>query len=149
MFCCCQQKIQKLCHFLHFCIWRLSKFSSMPVNMDIFFLHKIFVNFWYKICSVPNLILMWSWFYGLTWKTEYSKSNNILLYTDDSKWKYCSNTKSILKSAKKIYEKLYTKETSTAAATEFPSKILNRKKKSNAHFNLCEAEISLDILKNL
>ena len=38
---------------------------------------------------------------------------------------------------------------STLAATEFPSKIPNRKKKSNAHFNLCEAEISLDILKNL
>ena len=42
------------------------------------------------------------------------------------------------------YEKLHTKQTSTAATTEFPSKILNIKKISNEHFNLCETEISLD-----
>ena len=44
----------------------------------------------------------------------------------------------------KNYEKLYTKHTSTAATTEFVSKIPNRKKIFNEHFNLCEAEISLD-----
>ena len=44
---------------------------------------------------------------------------------------------------KKNYEKL-TKQTSTAATTEFVQKIPNRKKKSKEHFNLCEAEISLD-----
>ena len=53
--------------------------------------------------------------------------------------------KHILKSAKKFYEKLYTKQTSTATTTEFLSKIPNRKKISNEHFNLCEAEISLDV----
>ena len=43
---------------------------------------------------------------------------------------------------------LYTKETSTAATTKFLSKIPNRKKKSNEHFNLCEAETSLhEIIK--
>ena len=46
---------------------------------------------------------------------------------------------------KKNYEKLYTKQTSTAATTEFLSKIPNRKKISNERFNLCEAEISLDV----
>ena len=50
----------------------------------------------------------------------------------------------------KKYEKLYTKQTSTAATTEFPSKILNRKKISNKHFNLCEAEMSLHkIIKSI
>ena len=44
----------------------------------------------------------------------------------------------------KNYEKLYTKQTSTAATTEFISKIPNRKEISNEHFNLCEAEISSD-----
>ena len=42
------------------------------------------------------------------------------------------------------YEKLHTKKTSTAATTEFLSKITNIKKISNEHFNLCEVEISLD-----
>ena len=72
------------------------------------------------------------------------------LFTDDNKSKYSSNAKDILKSAKKIM-KLYTKSTSTAAATtEFVCKIPNRKKISNKHFNLCEAEISLDeIIKSI
>ena len=68
------------------------------------------------------------------------------LYTDDNKSKYSINPKDILKSAKKKkknYEKL-TKQTSAAATTEFVQKIPNRKKKSKEHFNLCEAEISLD-----
>ena len=42
------------------------------------------------------------------------------------------------------FEKLYTKQTSTAATTEFLRKVPNRKKISNEHFNLCEAQISLD-----
>ena len=71
------------------------------------------------------------------------------LYTDDNKSKYSSNPKDILKSAKKIM-KLYTKWTSTAATAEFVCKIPNRKKISNEHFNLCEAEISLDeIIKSI
>ena len=47
----------------------------------------------------------------------------------------------------KKYEKLYTKQSSTAATTEFISKIPNKKKISNEHSNLCEAEISLDEIK--
>ena len=50
----------------------------------------------------------------------------------------------------KNYEKLYTKHTATAATTEFVSKIPNRKKIFNEHFNLCEAEIPLDeIIKSI
>ena len=71
------------------------------------------------------------------------------LYTDDNKSKYSSNPMNILKSAKKNM-KLYAKWTSTAATTEFVWKIPNRKKISNEHFNLCEAEISLDeIIKSI
>ena len=72
------------------------------------------------------------------------------LYTDDNKSKYSSNPMNILKSAKKIM-KLYTKWTSTAATTELVCKIPNRKKISNEHLNLCEAEISLDeiIIKSI
>ena len=45
---------------------------------------------------------------------------------------YSSNPKDILKLAKKIYEKPYTKEAAATAATiEFLSKIPNRKKISN------------------
>ena len=51
---------------------------------------------------------------------------------------------------KKIYEKLYTKRTSTAATTEFAYKIPSRKKMSNEQFNLCETEISLnEIMKSI
>ena len=72
------------------------------------------------------------------------------LYTDDIKSKYSSNPKDILKSPKQFYEKLYTKQTSTAATTEFLSKISKRKKICNEHFNLCEGEISLDeIMKSM
>ena len=46
--------------------------------------------------------------------------------------------------------KLYTKWTSTAATTQFVSKIPNRKKISYEHYNLCQAEISLDeIIKSI
>ena len=45
----------------------------------------------------------------------------------------------------KIYEKYYTKETtSKPATTEFISKIPNKKKIANEQFNLCDAKISLD-----
>ena len=71
------------------------------------------------------------------------------LYADDNKSKYSSNPMNILKSEKKNM-KLYTKWTSTAATTEFVWKIPNRKKISYEHFNLCEAEISLDeIIKSI
>ena len=61
------------------------------------------------------------------------------------------NPKDILKSAKKFYQKLYNKETtSKAATTEFLSKIPNGKKISNEQFNLYEAKISLDkIIKSI
>ena len=59
------------------------------------------------------------------------------LYTDGNKSKYSSNPKDILKSEKKKKnEKLYTKQTSTAATTEFVWKIPNRKKISNEHVNI-------------
>ena len=53
---------------------------------------------------------------------------NIKLYTDDNKSKYSSTTKDILKSAKTFYEKLHTKQTSTAATTKFLSKFLTERK---------------------
>ena len=69
------------------------------------------------------------------------------LYADNNQ--SSSNSKNILKPAKKIYEKIYTEQTSTTATTEFLSKISNRKKISNEHF-LREAEISLDeIIKSI
>ena len=65
-------------------------------------------------------------------------------YNDDNKSNYSSNSKDILKSANKIM-KLYTKWTSTVAATtEAVCKIPNIKKIFNEHFNICEAEISID-----
>ena len=84
------------------------------------------------------------------WSAWNMKSQTIFgWYIDDNKWKYSSNPKDILKPEKKIM-KLYTKWTSTAATTEFVCKIPNRKKISNEHFNLCEAEISLDeIIKSI
>ena len=71
------------------------------------------------------------------------------LYNDDKKWKYSSNPKDILKSEKKNYENSTPTSTATSA-TEFISKIPHRKKISNEHFNLLEAEISLDeIIKSI
>ena len=57
--------------------------------------------------------------------------------------------KTFLNLQKKINEKLYTKQTSTAATSEILSKIPNKKKISTEYFNLFEAEISLDVSKNL
>ena len=64
-------------------------------------------------------------------------------------WWYKSKYSSNLQiSKKKIYEKLYTKKTtSEAATTEFLCKIPNRKKISNKGFNLCETETSLDEIR--
>ena len=67
------------------------------------------------------------------------------LYANDNKSKYSKNCKIILKSSKKIYENLYTKQiTSKAATTEFLSKIPSRKKISSEQSNLCEAKLYLD-----
>ena len=92
----------------------------------------------------------------LSWKYLIDRICKIKLYLNYINWRYIpkhsSNPEDILKSAKKKnYEKLYTKETtSKAATTEFLSKIPNRKKISNEYFNLCEAETSLDkIIKSI
>ena len=45
---------------------------------------------------------------------------------------------------KKKNEKLYITQSSATATAEFLSKIDNRKKISNEHFNLCETETPLD-----
>ena len=80
---------------------------------------------------------------------------NIKQYLKYMNWsyksKYSSSPKDILKSAKKNYEKLYTKEaTSKVATTEFLSKVPNRKKLSNEDFNLCQAKTSFDeIIKSI
>ena len=50
------------------------------------------------------------------------------LYTDDNKSKYPSNPKDIFKSAKSFYGNLYTRNTtSKAASTKLLGKIPNRK----------------------
>ena len=66
------------------------------------------------------------------------------LCTDDRKSKYSCNPKDILTSAKKIMKKIYSKQTSAAATTEFLNNVSSRKKRSNEHFNLCEAKIPFD-----
>ena len=73
------------------------------------------------------------------------------LYTDDNKSKYSCNSEDIFKYSEKIYEKLYTKKTtSKAATTKFFSKISNRRKIYNEQFKLCEAELSLgEIMKTI
>ena len=66
------------------------------------------------------------------------------LYTDDKKSKCFSNTNDILKLDKNVYEKLYTKETTSKTATaELFSKFSNRKKISNEQFHHSEANIFL------
>ena len=73
------------------------------------------------------------------------------LYTDDNKSKYSCNSEDIFKYSEKIYEKLYTKKTtSKAATTNFFNKICNRRKIYNEQFKLCEAELSLgEIMKTI
>ena len=67
------------------------------------------------------------------------------LYTDDKKPKYFDNPKDILKSAKKFYENLYTRENvPESAVSELLNKIPINRKISHEHFNPCEHEISLD-----
>ena len=64
------------------------------------------------------------------------------LYTDDKKWEYSSNLNGILQSAKKFYEKLYTKETTLRTPTaEFSNKISDRNNISNKQFYHYEAHI--------
>ena len=86
-----------------------------------------------------------------TWKTESAKSKIYEFYTDDKKLKYPSNPKDIFKCATNIYEAIYTKETtSKAATTESLTKTPNKKKIFNEQFNLCETKISLDeIIKSI
>ena len=60
------------------------------------------------------------------------------LHSDNNKSKYSKDILKFAKKKKKKNEKLHIKQ------TEFLSKIPNIKKISNEHFNLCEAEISLD-----
>ena len=92
MCCCRQQKIQKNVPFFIFVFQELQ--NSVPCLLTrISFFYIKFANFCYITCSVLDLIPIWSWVHGLTWKTEYSKSSKILLYTDDNKSKYYSNTK--------------------------------------------------------
>ena len=58
--------------------------------------------------------------------------------------------KKFLNLLKKNYEIFYTKQTSTAATTEFHSKIPNSKKIFNEHFNLLETEIYVhEIIKSI
>ena len=90
------------------------------------------------------------------------------LYTDNNKSRYSSNPKDKKALGQLFSCEIYeiskntffiqhfqatasdTKQASTVAPTEFPSRIPNRKKISNEHFNLCEAEISLDeIIKSI
>ena len=67
------------------------------------------------------------------------------LNSDDKKSKYSYNPKDKLKSAKKNYENLFTRESvSESAINELLNKIPINKKISNEHFNLFEAEISLN-----
>ena len=77
---------------------------------------------------------------------KFLKDKTILeLYTDDQKSKYSSNPNELLKSAKNVYENLYTRETvSKSAIDELLNKIPTSRKISKEHFKLCEAEISLD-----
>ena len=80
------------------------------------------------------------------WNTEYTKSNNIwIVYTDDINQNILAVLRTLSNLQKRVYEKLYTKETTSKVATnEFLSKIPNRKKISNEGLNFCEVETSLD-----
>ena len=67
------------------------------------------------------------------------------LNTDDKKSKYSSNLHDILKSAKTLYKKLYTKDiTSKTATAEHFSAISNRMKISNKLFHHCQANNFLE-----
>ena len=70
--------------------------------------------------------------------------------TADNTSKYSSNPRTFSNMQKNIW-KLYTKETTSKAATnEFLFKTHNRKKICNERFNLCQSKISLDeIIKSI
>ena len=75
-----------------------------------------------------------------TWKMNMKKKTTFELYTNQ-------NILAILRTFVNLQKKnmkLYNKWTSTAATTEAVSKIPNIKKISNEHFNLCDAEISIE-----
>ena len=84
------------------------------------------------------------------WMTEYAKLNNIwITYTDDVNQNILAVLRTFWNLQKIFYEKLYTKETiSKAATTEFLSKMSNRKKDFNEDFTLCEAGTSSDEIIN-
>ena len=92
---------------------------------------------------MPQNFLQSTW---KTWKRIWKIKQYLNYILMANKSKYSNNLNDILKSAKKTM-KLYTKWTSTAVTTEFVCKIPNRKKISNEHFNLCEAEIFLDEIR--
>ena len=75
------------------------------------------------------------------------------LYADDNKSLYPSNPKDILKSGKKKKkncEKLYTKQTSTAANTNFLAKLITETKYLINPLDIFEAEVSVDeIIKSI
>ena len=67
------------------------------------------------------------------------------LYADDNKSLYPSNPKDILKSEKKKKKKkLYTKQTSTAANTNFLAKLITERKYLINTLDLWKAEVSVD-----
>ena len=72
--------------------------------------------------------------------------NFTLSYIDDKNTKFSSNPEDILKSAKKILQKLNTKEdTSKTTIPEGLSKILKRKKISKQRLNFFESKISVEL----
>ena len=86
------------------------------------------------------------------WKRKYAKSNNIwIIYTDNINQNVLAVLRTLSNHQKRNYENLYTKKTtSKAATTELLCKIPKRNKISNQDFNLWEAETSLDeILKSI
>ena len=64
--------------FLHFCILRSSKLSSMPFNMDTLFLD--ITNFSYTTLSVVNLIPTWFWVYRLTKVGTFKIEQRLIIY---------------------------------------------------------------------
>ena len=83
-------------------------------------------------------------FFQSTWKTEYAKLNNIwIIYTDDIN----QNNLTVLRTFSNLKKTFLWNST---PRRQFLSKISNRKKISNEHFNLCEAETFLDeIIKSI
>ena len=98
-----------------------------------------------------NLVLIpWTDLKDRIFKIKQYLDTDDNIYTGDNKSKYFSNPKEILNSAKKNYENSTPSKLPQPAITEFLSKIPDRKKISNGHFNFSEAEMSLDeIMKSI